>query len=130
MSEPYFQRFHAEHLLEDKTGVLPIKYYSPGVSVAVGTNNVAVAAVTGKKIRVVGIHVASTSAAGTSVSFKSGSGGQFKTAWVNTQAAVLSDRHLPFLPAGYAETDAGVGLYYDVQVGAAALAIQYVEITP
>lgn len=93
------------------------------------TDNLIIAAVANKKIRVIGMVIHSTGAV-TQTSFRSGAGGTAKF-YVSTTANTAADSLvLPPNPYGYFDTDTGVGLYANGGAVTAVVSIRYILIDP
>lgn len=98
--------------------------------IGIGTNMVAIAAITGKIIRLMGAFLQSNGAASGSISFKNGSAG---TTYfnLNTPPSTNGDYFpMPIVESGYLETSAGVGLYSDVATTAQLANLFYIAYTP
>lgn len=94
------------------------------------TNAIAIAAVTGKKIRVMGFSF-TANAAGTNpgIVLKDGSGGTTKYA-VTIPALTVGEHARPVIDAGYFDTTVSTGLFFDVITSTANLFINYITYTP
>lgn len=125
MTQPY-TRYDPSRIYETPSGVAIIRpqVFASGVAVNVSI----VAAVTDKKIRVMGWIMAGTAAGFPTVQFKNGSGGSARThaIQVPNNAAGLNDRQ-EIKDCGYFETAAGVGLFADIAVAAVAGTIFYIQ---
>lgn len=94
-------------------------------------NQALVTAVTGKVIRVVALLIQSAAAAATYVTLKNGNGGAARFTINAPSNAVAGTPPLDLNPAGWCETDSGVGLYGDVGAGAGVyITIRYVLLSP
>ncbi len=105
----------------------PVK--SVSVTLAVGNNQTVIAAVTGKRVRVMGYKTQSTTGVQGAYVLKDGSGG---TTLDGGFAPPLAG--LPFLipvqEEGYFETTDGVGLFADVVTGPITIQVFYKEYVP
>ncbi len=110
-----------------KDGVVPVE--SLFVARAVSANNSVVAAVSGKRIRVVGLTIQTNGAAAGSITFYSGSGGTALWGFVTPPNTMPPFVHEPNL-LGYFETATGVGLFDTVVTTAQVYTIQYIIYTP
>lgn len=100
------------------------------LSAAVANDQQIVAAVTGKRIRVMGM-VLGSSAASSSVLFQSGAAGVQLTTLLNAPAiATLPPFVLPITDSGYFETTTGEGLFCDVTIAITYINVFYIEYTP
>lgn len=125
-------------------GIDPLKYYrrkgrhsealvvkSAPKELSTGTNQVVVAAVTGKRIRVMAMYGHSNTATRSQVELIDGSGGS--SLLHPTEFPGTNDEntfHLPPWDAGYCETSTGTGLYANVTGAAADFTVFYIEYTP
>ena len=104
---------------------------SKGVAPGVANNTQLIAAVTGKKIRVMGIQAQSQGAAAGAFQLKSNSGGATLTPAMytppNTNGAWYQ---LPVINSGYMETATGHGLFVDVTTTGQSMLISYIVYTP
>lgn len=99
-------------------------------TVAVGNNNSLLAAITGKRIRVMG-YIAQSSAAGASqFQLKSASGGTVIKNWETQNGIAAAPLYLPIVNSGYCETNTGEGLFADVATSILYLTIFYITYTP
>ena len=97
---------------------------------SVSNNQTVVAAVTGKKIRVMGLLATVGSGAGQAgVTLKNGSGGATRMAFV-LPASTVGPIHLPLVNSGYFDTDTGVGLFVDIATSVVNLNLFYITYTP
>lgn len=124
-----FDRIFPAKLFEGLGGeVTPLK--SVGVALAVGNDQQVIAAVAGKRIRVMGWIAQSITAAGQH-QFKNGSGG---TAFTDDHYAPIDTTGTKFemsvISSGYFETDTGVGLFADITANNQRLTVFYVVYTP
>ncbi len=110
-----------------KDGVLPVKSVNLGLST--GNDQTVIAAVTGKRIRVMGYKIQSAASTAGAYAFKSGSGG---TVVDGGYTPVIGGMPLVMIPwdAGYFETDTGVGLFADIVTHGASVQVYYIEYTP
>lgn len=98
---------------------------------AVANNQQIVAAVTGKRIRVMGWMIQSSGAAPGAINFKSANGGTQLTAALSMPpngAGVID--HLPITDTGYFETLTGEGLFCDIATTTMSVNIFYTTYTP
>jgi len=97
----------------------------------VANNQVVIAAITGKRIRVMCVHLQGTGGAIGAVLFKSASGGTSLSpsywAPANTNAAQFI---LPMTDTGYFETNTGEGLYVDIASAGVYVNVFYITYTP
>lgn len=109
--------------------VCPLK--SAFAVVGVSTNTSLIAALTGRRIRVMGAFISSQGAAVSTFSFKNGSGGTVLFgATAPSNAVATPNIFLPVNESGYVETDTGVGLFCDVATTAAAITVFYIDYIP
>jgi hypothetical protein len=120
-----------DQMFTDVNGLrIPIK--KAIVSAAAGTtNNVVIAAVTGRSLRVLSM-LLYTSGAQSAATFKNGSGGSnVFDFYVRAQASVPSFDLFPPTELGWFETTVGVGLYLDAGAPAGVYGTcRYIEFTP
>lgn len=101
------------------------------ITATVAVHQQVVAAVSGKRIRVLGMILSSVGAGISGVSFTDGSGGTLKlSTTAPSNATVAPQVHFPFEEAGYFETTAGTGLFVDVGTTGCYVFVQYVAYTP
>lgn len=101
------------------------------LSASVANDQTVITAVSGKRIRVMGLQMVSGGAGISTTSLKNGSGGTFLasvTAPANTSAT--PNVFWPIAESGYFETDTGVGLFIDVGTTACNVTILYLTYTP
>ncbi len=113
---------------ETVDGVCPV--INKVLTITVGTNREVVAAVSGKRIRVVGGRLTSTGAF-TRVEYKSASAGTFKSVY-SVPANTVDRPNVPhcILPGDEFETATGEGLYADNSAVDAICSISYYTFTP
>lgn len=113
---------------ETDTGAWPL--LSVTGAIGVGANSVVLAAITGKKIRVMGWSAVSQGAAG-SFQLLDGSGGTVIHHYRGFPALAsgLNDDK-PLADSGYCETTTGTGLYVTVVTAAVYLTVYYIAYTP
>ena len=115
---------------EVKGQVEPVR--TQPAQLALGSNASVVAAVTGKRIRVLGFTAQGDGSAGR-IAFKDGSGGTRLFGPLNIPSSATPETYfLPVIDSGYFETSTGVGLFADVGAfgGAVNLNVFYIEYTP
>lgn len=125
-------------------GVCPHKYYevvrgvgsaetatvkAANVGLSVGNNQSVVAAVTGKRIRVLAYKVSSLNSSVGAYAFKSGSGGAVLDGGQSPPNTIPPLIMIPW-DAGYFETETGIGLFADIVSNGASIQVYYVEYTP
>lgn len=94
-------------------------------------NILVVAAITGKRIRVMGFVGTALGAAASNFNLKDGSGGSAIIQSVGVPADNVGlNAILPIVDCGYAETSTGVGLYSDSNAGGVNATIFYIAYTP
>lgn len=101
------------------------------VTLAAANAQLVIAAVTAKRIRVMGFDAQSTTAANAALNFDSGSGGTLIWGPVNlplSTSGILIEK--PVINSGYFETATGVGLYADVATTGAFVNVYYITYTP
>lgn len=104
---------------------------SVGVSPGVANNTQLIAAVSGKRIRIMGLFAQSSGAASGSFQFKSGNAGPTLTTAIFTPPNTNGDLFmLPISDSGYWETTTGVGLFTDVTTTGQSMNIFYLVYTP
>lgn len=107
--------------------VCPVQSVYKGVTVA--TNQTVIAAITGKRIRVMGVYAVASGAGNPTVGLLDGSGGTVR--WATTLPAyTVGPVFLPIVQSGYFETTVGVGLFANGTVANSDLTVFYVEYTP
>jgi len=96
----------------------------------VANNQTVVAAVSGKRIRGMGLTAQSNvDAAIAGIALKSASGGSIIYQFY-APPRLSSPEHLPIAACGYFETNTGEGLYVDVSTNVAILNVFYIIYTP
>jgi len=113
-----------------KDGVCPITY-GCNTSLTVTTNNLAVTAVTGKRILVIGGSVYSNGAF-TQITFRSGSGGSALKSYA-IPANTVATPNVNLCPNGILdgfETETGIGLYVDNSAVIAIMSLAFITYTP
>jgi hypothetical protein len=100
------------------------------VELGTGNNQVVVAAVTGKRIRVMGWSVQGTTSTQGYFYLKSASGGSLRTGRWTFPASTALPWHLPVIASGYFETVTGEGLYIDITTAALSMDLYYTTYTP
>lgn len=122
-----FQRLNPLAFYETPKEVCPV--LNKFVSLGVAANQTVITAVTGKRIRVMGIIAQSNNAASGTLSLLDGSGGTALFTYplpTNAQPAM----QLPIANPGYMETTTGNGLFATVTVQAIIANIFYIVYTP
>lgn len=100
------------------------------LAASVANNQSVVAAVAGKRIRVMGLNWQTASGAGAgTMQFKSNSGGSALTPAFQVPLQPTIDRW-PISTTGYFETATGHGLFVDVATQAVTVMVFYIEYTP
>lgn len=125
------------------TGIDPLKYYqrkgrhsestplkAARFSLSTGNDQQIVAAVSGKRIRVMGLIAQSTTSTAGSFTLQSASGGAAFSGGYHAPANTLPPWLLPITDSGYWETEIGEGLFSDVATAAITGDIFYIEYTP
>jgi hypothetical protein len=107
--------------------VCPVK--SKYVGFAPGANQTAIAAVTGKRLRVMGFFSTTSAAGNPTLALLNGSGGTVLFA-ATLQANTVRPTELPLVESGYFETSTGVGLFATTTTANLDLTLFYVEYTP
>lgn len=98
---------------------------------AVGNNQLLVAAVTGKRIRVMGLIAQSDTATVGRFQLEDGSGGAQISAALSTPPVTNGDvLFMPIVECGYCETSTGTGLYCDIVTAAINMQVWYITYTP
>jgi hypothetical protein len=110
-----------------KDGVLPVKSVNLGLST--GNDQTVIAAVTGKRIRVMGYKIQSATSSPGAYAFKSGSGGTVLEGGYSPSNNGLPLVMIPW-DAGYFETATGLGLFADIVTHGASIQVYYIEYTP
>lgn len=110
-----------------KDGVVKVK--SVSVSLSVANDQTVIAAVSGKRIRVLAYRYQSSSATQGAFALKNGSGGSTLDGGFAPPLAGLP-MLIPAFTPGYFETSVGVGLFADVVTGTVSMQVYYVEYTP
>lgn len=95
-----------------------------------GANQVAVAAVSGKRVRIMGLVGQSNTTTLSQCGFHDGSGGSYLLPDFYYPINTADIFVLPFIDSGYCETSTGTGLYITVQTAAIKMALQYILWTP
>lgn len=124
-----FNRYDPIRVFETKTGVCQI--YCAAIALTVANNTAVVAAVSGKRIRVMGWNAQTQNAAAGTYLFKSASGGT--TLYPTTYAPPLTSgamHQMPIAQSGYFETNTGEGLYADCTTQVVTVAVFYITYTP
>jgi len=122
-----FQRLNPLAFYETTKEACPV--LNKFVSLAVGANQTVVAAVTGQRIRVMGILAQSNNAASGTLSLLDGSGGTALFTYplpTNAQPAMF----LPIANTGYMETTTSTGLFATVTTQAIIANVFYIVYTP
>lgn len=116
-------------IFETRSGVSTLK--TAQKTLAVGNNQIVIAAVSGSKLRVMGWVLQSDGAVVGTVVFKSASGGTQLTAPVSVPASTggTTDK-LPIAYCGYFETNTSEGLYADITTAGVLINIFYLEYIP
>lgn len=96
---------------------------------APGANQTVIAAVTGKRIRVMGLHATPSGAGNPSIILLNGSGGTQLFAAV-MQANTVGPLYLPIVDSGYFETSTTTGLFATTATANIDVNVFYVEYTP
>lgn len=118
-------------IYEVNSEVTPVK--TAVVTAAVALNQSIIAAITGKRIRVMGLLGFGNATSNVSqIVFKNGTGGSLLTNGIILDNRTVSTKSpvLPVINSGYFETDTGVGLFADVYDVAAAVTVFYIEYKP
>lgn len=120
--------------------VNPIKYYEINGQVCqvycaplaftVANNQTVLAAITGKKIRVMGLDGYSDGAGGSVVALLDGSGGTVLYRAGFAAAITQAPKLLPIAHSGYFETTVSTGLFLNAITTAGAINVFYVAYTP
>jgi hypothetical protein len=124
----------------DKLVIDPTRVYEVGgnrellkaavVNFAAGNNQQVVAAVTNKRIRVMGWFAQGIAAAVVTYRFKSNSGGTAIIGDLRAPASTAGAIHqIPIVDSGYCETSTGQGLFADCG-NDIAMTVFYIEYTP
>jgi len=127
--------------MTDPLRVSPPKYYEVNQQVCTvdsaflapgaGLNQQMIAAVTGRRIRVMGFDLQGDTAAGVAVAFKNGSGGAQKTIAYSLPAIATGTIFVkPIVDCGYFETSTGVGLFVDTYTGFSRIGVYYITYAP
>lgn len=124
-------------------GIDPAKYFerrgrhsesliikTVGVSATVGSNRTVVAAVSGKRIRVMGYQIQSTGATQGAFVLKDGSGGSQLGGSFTAPPSTAAPMKLEVKEGGYFETTAGNGLFADITTATVQIEVSYIEYTP
>lgn len=102
---------------------------SVNISLSVANNQQVIAAVTGKRIRVIAYKIQSATSSVGAYGLKDGSGGPSLDGGYTPSQNGLPLIMIPF-DAGYFETSTGVGLFADIVGHSASLQVYYIEYTP
>lgn len=105
--------------------VCPVQ--SMPVLLTVGVDRQIIAAVSSKKIRVMGWIFNSDAAGVSRIAFKNGSGGSFLA--VDYSSDILPPTKQDLVDSGYFETSTGVGLYCDLATTDAYVTVFYITYT-
>lgn len=124
-------------------GIDPLKYFArigrhseelplktAVVELSTGNNQTVIAAVTGKRIRVMGFVVQSNTSTQGELEFIDGSGGSLLFQSIHCPPSTALPFVLELKDPGYFETTAGTGLFADVVTAAVNATVFYVEYTP
>lgn len=111
---------------EIKGQVCPLLCLSIGLPV--GNNQLLITAVSGQRIRVMGLTY-SSDAAGSGIAFRNGSAGSVIYR-LYTPPIYTPMGELRLADSGYFETSTGIGLYADFTAAAASLNVFYITYTP
>lgn len=113
---------------EIKGQVEPLRAHVANIPVALNTT--ALAAIAGKRIRVMGL-MAQGSAAVTTLTLKNGNAGTSLFGPFNIPSSATPNvLFLPVIDAGYFETSTGVGLFADCAGASTIVNLYYVEYAP
>lgn len=96
----------------------------------VGNDQQVIAAITGKRIRIMGLMVQADGAGNPYIGFQTGAAGARILGAFYPSIVTLPPFLLPITDSGYAETIAGDGLYADVGVAAVTGSVFYVAYVP
>lgn len=99
------------------------------LSAAVANNQSLVAAVTGSRIRVMGLLVQSLNAGGSQIGLKDASGGS-TLLYIAAPAITVGPTFIPIVDSGYVETTAGNGLFLDCSTHEANVTVFYITYQP
>ncbi len=101
------------------------------LAATVANNQQVIAAVSGKRHRIMGWLIQSNGAGTSTFIFRSASGGTalFGPHLILANTAGVID-HLPIVDTGYHETNTGDGLFIDVTTTAATIQVFYITYTP
>lgn len=102
---------------------------SVNISLSVANNQQVIAAVTGKRIRVISYKIQSANTAASAYAFKDGSAGTVLDGGYGPSNSGLPLMMPPF-DAGYFETSTGVGLFADIVTHTTSVQVYYIEYTP
>lgn len=97
---------------------------------AVASNQQVIAAVTGKRIRVMGYSAQSDTTTQGSFLLTDGSGGRYMFGPYFAPPTTAEPLQVPVIDSGYDETSTGVGLFVGVGTAAVNLNVYYIEYTP
>lgn len=122
-----YQRINPLKLYENSFGTLPVLNKFSGLGV--GANYTIVAAVTGYRVRVMGLIAQSNNAAQGTLQLLDGSGGTPLYSYVQPTNAQPPEK-LPLDPAGYFETSTGVGLFATILTQAIVCNVSYILYKP
>lgn len=129
MAAKEFNRYFDRSIFEDQNDCVLVKsQYFDGT--AATANQSLVAAVTGKKIRIISMLLTSNGAQ-SSVLFKNGSGGtNLMVCTIPANTVAEPNVIWPFDPCGIVESSSGVGIFVDVGAVRVLGGIRYIEVTP
>lgn len=99
-------------------------------ALGVGTNQQIVAAVAGKRIRLMGYIVQSNTGVSGQLGLRDGNAGAYIVPNIYFPINTAPVEHLPVIDAGYTETSTGIGLFADVITAAVNALIHYIIYTP
>lgn len=116
-------------MYENVNGICTV--LSTGGTLAVGNNQLVVAAVTGYRLRIMGWIMQSDGATVGKIQFKSASGGTAITGpmGVPTSTSGVLDK-LPVTDCGYFETNISEGLYADITTAGIYITLFYIKYIP
>jgi hypothetical protein len=104
--------------------------YCAPLAFTVANNQTILAAITGKRIRVMGLDGYSDAAGGSVVAILDGSGGTVLYRAGFSSAITQTPKGLPITDSGYFETSTGVGLFMNAITTAGAINVFYIAYTP
>lgn len=129
MDASYFRANPTKVFENAKDGVTQI--YTAGGVFAVANNQSVIAAVTGQRIRIMGLtFVSDDAAAASNFLLKSASGGTTIMPAMSGAPDITAPFNLPLVYSGYAETNTGEGLFIDVGTQALRIWVFYLVYTP